>query len=131
MMFVFLLVLSALCSTVAFTPSSSGASVRGMTMYLGQGNLDQALPWSKKPINLDESLPGYAAFDPWGFTNSLPAAPYLSDGDQLKWYKEAELVHGRVAQLAILGFLVPSWNHWPGTAVRSCTGNLSTRSRAS
>jgi light-harvesting complex I chlorophyll a/b binding protein 1 len=118
MMFVLLLVLSALCSAVAFAPASSrAASVRGTTMFT-EGDLTQALPWSKKPMNLDESLPGYRAFDPWGFTNKLPAAPYLSDGDQLKWYREAEIVHGRVAQLAILGFLVPAQYHFPGSAVR-------------
>lgn len=37
------------------------------------------------------------------------------DENSLKWYREAEIVHGRVAQLAVVGNLVPGWiGHLPG-----------------
>ena len=52
-----------------------------------------------------------------GFSNNPPRT-YLYGGESrsLKWYREAELVHGRVAQLAIVGQLFPSWFHFPGNA---------------
>ena len=54
-------------------------------------------------------------FDPAGFSNNPPKA-WLIGGEtnSLKWYREAEIVHGRVAQLAVLGFLIPSFFHLPG-----------------
>jgi len=111
----FLISLVALISVAsAFKPTAMRSTGSSMKMYLGQGDNTQALPWSSRPINIDESLPGYAAFDPWGFTNCLPEPIEGGDGDAFKWYREAEIVHGRVAQLAVLGFLVPSIYHFPG-----------------
>ena len=74
-----------------------------------------ALPFDKRPAALDGTLPGDVGFDPAGFTNNLPK-PWLigGEGRSLKWYREAEIVHGRVAQLAVLGFLFPSYAHFPG-----------------
>ena len=74
-----------------------------------------ALPFDKRPEALDGSLPGDVGFDPAGFTNS-PPKQWLIGGEtrSLKWYREAEIVHGRVAQLAVLGFLIPSFYHFPG-----------------
>jgi hypothetical protein len=52
---------------------------------------------------LAEDLPGALApvgfFDPLGFAEK-------ADANTLKRYREAELTHGRVAMLAVLGFLV-------------------------
>jgi light-harvesting complex I chlorophyll a/b binding protein 1 len=74
-----------------------------------------ALPFDKRPPNLDGTLPGDVGFDPAGFSNN-PPKKWLIGGEEnsLKWYREAEIVHGRVAQLAVLGMLVPSWYHFPG-----------------
>jgi hypothetical protein len=74
-----------------------------------------ALPFDKRPPNLDGSLAGDAGFDPAGFSNNPPKA-WLIGGESrsLKWYREAEIVHGRVAQLAVLGSLIPSFYHFPG-----------------
>ena len=33
--------------------------------------------------------------------------------ESIKWYREAELQHGRVAQLAWLGFVFPNIYHLP------------------
>jgi Chlorophyll A-B binding protein len=38
------------------------------------------------------------------------------EGRSLKWYREAELTHGRVAMLAALGWVVPEFVHFPGNA---------------
>ena len=69
-----------------------------------------ALPFDKRPATLDGTLPGDRGFDPAGFSNNPPA---ILGGD-LKWYREAEIVHARVAMLAVVGFIVPSFFHWAG-----------------
>lgn len=55
------------------------------------------LPGSTPPAHLDGSLPGDFGFDPLG----LGANP-----EQLKWFKESELIHGRWAMAAVAGILV-------------------------
>eukprot|EP00270_Netrium_digitus_P016640 TRINITY_DN5_c0_g1_i1.p1 TRINITY_DN5_c0_g1~~TRINITY_DN5_c0_g1_i1.p1 ORF type:complete len:281 (+),score=41.85 TRINITY_DN5_c0_g1_i1:72-845(+) len=49
------------------------------------------------PAWLDRSLPGDFGFDPLGLGQ---------DPTALKWYREAELIHGRLAMLAVLGIFV-------------------------
>ncbi|XP_014499864.1 photosystem I chlorophyll a/b-binding protein 6, chloroplastic [Vigna radiata var. radiata] len=55
-------------------------------------------PGSSPPEWLDGSLPGDFGFDPLGLG---------SDPELLKWFAQAELVHGRWAMLAVFGILVP------------------------
>merc|ERR1712179_710515 len=54
------------------------------------------------PFETPESLPGVLApvgfFDPLGFAEK-------ADSKTMKRYREAELTHGRVSMLAVLGFL--------------------------
>jgi len=77
-----------------------------------------ALPFDKKPANLDGTLPGDVGFDPAGFTNSPPKTWLIGgESNSLKWYREAEIVHGRVAQLAVVGSFFPSFYHFPGGAL--------------
>eukprot|EP00616_Rhizochromulina_sp_CCMP1243_P007159 CAMPEP_0118973566 /NCGR_PEP_ID=MMETSP1173-20130426/10439_1 /TAXON_ID=1034831 /ORGANISM="Rhizochromulina marina cf, Strain CCMP1243" /LENGTH=246 /DNA_ID=CAMNT_0006923245 /DNA_START=6 /DNA_END=746 /DNA_ORIENTATION=+ len=64
----------------------------------------EALPWSTAPPSLDGSLVGDVGFDPF----RLSANPEYLPFESLDWYREAELQHGRVAQLAFLGFIWPS-----------------------
>merc|ERR1711916_392363 len=74
-----------------------------------------ALPFDKRPPALDGTLAGDAGFDPAGFTNNLPPEGLIGgETRSLKWYREAEITHGRVAQLAVVGQLFPSWWHFPG-----------------
>jgi hypothetical protein len=79
------------------------------------GDRSQALPYDKRPEALDGTLPGDFGFDPAGFTNN-PPKQWLIGGEQrsLKWYREAEIVHARVAMLGFLGNVVPSFVHFPG-----------------
>ena len=60
-------------------------------------------------------VPVRASFDPAGFSNNPPKFWNLPAGS-LKWYREAEIMHGRVAQLAVIGILFPSLAHFPGNA---------------
>ncbi|KAJ1437114.1 Protein kinase domain [Sesbania bispinosa] len=55
-------------------------------------------PGSSPPPWLDGSLPGDFGFDPLGLG---------SDPELLKWFAQAELMHGRWAMLAVSGILIP------------------------
>lgn len=74
-----------------------------------------ALPYERRPAALDGTAPGDYGFDPAGFTSNPPKT-YLYGGEDrsLKWYQESEIVHGRIAQLAVVGLLFPSLYHFPG-----------------
>merc|ERR1719183_1254856 len=54
----------------------------------------RSLPWSEAPAHL-QGMVGNADFDPWG----------LSTPQNIKWMREAELKHGRMAQLAWAGYV--------------------------
>jgi hypothetical protein len=73
-----------------------------------------ALPFTT--TNLDGSLVGDVGFDPLGFSKYAPGAWWQGDeGDgSLKIFREAELMHGRIAQLACLGWVFPEIAHFPG-----------------
>lgn len=92
------------------------ATGRRASSALRMSERSTALPFDKRPENLDGTLPGDAGFDPAGFSNNPPKTWfYGGEGNSLKWYQEAELVHGRVAQLAVLGTLVQGFGvHLPG-----------------
>ena len=87
-----------------------------------------ALPFAENgcPATLDGSLPGDVGFDPVGFSTT-PMASFFdsktgaSDSmNDVEWLREAELTHGRIAQLAVVGFIYPSvfgtfpGNEWTG-----------------
>lgn len=68
-----------------------------------------SLPFLDKPQNL-QNLPGSEQeFDPVGF----------SDTFDIKWMREAEIKHGRVAMLASVGFVVTSVFTLPGATVEA------------
>merc|ERR1711957_179525 len=95
-----------------------------------------ALPYTKAPATLDGSMLGDVGFDPLGFSTT-PVGPWFAGlegrngriGD-LNWYREAELIHGRIAQVAVLGFLGPGLlgtlpgNSWTGVDAYSNTNPL-------
>lgn len=111
-----IIALVALLSTVS---AFNGVSTRGSSSMLKM--MDErsiALPMDSRPPNLDGSIPGDYGFDPAGFSNN-PPKQWLIGGEEnsLKWYLEAELVHGRVAQLAVVGMLFPSFYHFGGGGI--------------
>ncbi len=110
-MFRTLVALSSFVSLLAFKQTSSARTISA----LKASDRSPALPFDKRPPNLDGTLPGDSGFDPAGFTNR-PPRPYFygGEGSSLKWYQEAEIVHGRVAMLAVLGFFIPYYYHFPG-----------------
>uniref|UniRef100_A0A7R9ZPZ6 Chlorophyll a-b binding protein, chloroplastic n=1 Tax=Craspedostauros australis TaxID=1486917 RepID=A0A7R9ZPZ6_9STRA len=95
-----------------------------------------ALPFATAPATLDGSMLGDVGFDPLGFS-TVPVGPWFKgiEGrngvpDDLTWYREAELIHGRIAQLAVVGFIAPGLfgtlpgNEWTGTDAYSFTNPL-------
>ena len=61
-----------------------------------------AIPFLKKPPALDGSMPGDVGFDPLGFSTTITEL-----GGDLNYVREAELMHGRQAMLAVVGFVAP------------------------
>ena len=64
-------------------------------MAVFPGSFSESVPFLKQPANLDGSLPGDVGFDPLGFSEVF----------DVKILREAELKHGRIAMLAVLGYL--------------------------
>jgi light-harvesting complex I chlorophyll a/b binding protein 1 len=116
-----------LASASAFTPSQKVASSSALA-GVPFDRPSAALPFAENgcPATLDGSLPGDVGFDPVGFSTTPMASFFDSKtGAQnsmsdLKWLREAEITHGRIAQLAVVGFLWPSYfgtfpgNEWTG-----------------
>lgn len=97
----------------------------------------RALPFTEAPGTLDGTMLGDVGFDPLGFSTT-PVGPWFFKGTRvegqigdLTWYREAELIHGRIAQLAAVGFLAPGLfgtlpgNEWTGLDAYSYTNPLS------
>jgi len=70
---------------------------RGTAVY------SAAIPFLKKPAALDGSMAGDRGFDPLGFTTTITEL-----GGDMNYVREAELMHGRQAMLATVGFLFPA-----------------------
>jgi light-harvesting complex I chlorophyll a/b binding protein 1 len=63
-----------------------------------------AIPFLKKPSVLDGTLAGDVGFDPMGISTSICEI----NPQGLNYLREAELMHGRQAMLATVGFVFPS-----------------------
>jgi hypothetical protein len=82
----------------------------------------RAIPGEQAPAILNGALIGDVGFDPCFLsTKADTIANYFNgifDGavqlDGLSWYREAELMHGRICMVAVLGFIVPGVSHLPG-----------------
>jgi len=72
----------------------AGASALAPTAKLT--NPSKACPFMECPPKLDGTMVGDMGFDPMGISNTLP---------DLRYARAAELKHGRIAQLAVVGFL--------------------------
>ena len=81
--------LALLGSTTAFAPVSQQRSNSAAVTALSAALIDDMVG-ALDPVGL---------FDPLGFAEK-------ADDNTLKRYREAELTHGRVAMLAVVGFLV-------------------------
>jgi len=65
----------------------------------------EALPFMDRPAALDNlALAGDVGFDPMGFSD-YEKGPFASSGEHLGWMREAELKHGRVCMLGVVGWI--------------------------
>ena len=86
-------------------------TVSGLKM---QGDFSASVPFLKRPSNLDGALIGDVGFDPLVYYNKFVCnlrmsdtySQGFSDVFDLRVLREAELKHGRISMLAVLGFLV-------------------------
>jgi len=82
-------------SASAFAPAPAG---RADKVALN-AEKSASLPFMNRPPLLDGSMAGDVGFDPLGLSN-------IDDvGIDLYWLREAEIKHGRVAMMAVVGFL--------------------------
>jgi hypothetical protein len=81
-----------------------------------------AIPGETAPALLDGSLPGDVGFDPCFLSTKADTMTNYFNGifdgkaptDGLTWYREAELMHGRICMVAVLGFIVPGFGTFEG-----------------
>uniref|UniRef100_A0A0G4H2F4 Plastid light harvesting protein n=1 Tax=Chromera velia CCMP2878 TaxID=1169474 RepID=A0A0G4H2F4_9ALVE len=64
-------------------------------------------PFIENDSGVTQTFPGF--FDPLGLSAGMSA-----DDDTYKYYKAAEIKHGRVAMLAVLGYIVPYFYKFDG-----------------
>lgn len=69
---------------------------------VGSDSMSASLPFLTKPKGLDGYI-GDVGFDPLGFAEMF----------DIKWLREAEIKHGRVAMLATVGFLTSEFVTFP------------------
>jgi len=91
----------------AFAGPNVGSSRRAPAPQMVQS---KALPFLEAPANLDGSMVGDNGFDPLG----------LSAAGNIKWMREAELKHGRVAMLAWAGYVAVDLG-WRAPGAPACT----------
>lgn len=91
-----------LSSVAAFAPNSLKASSSSLGAYPTVNG------WTANENAFCAGLPGALApmgdFDPLGFTEDLPV-------QEIKRFREAEVTHGRVSMLAVIGYLVAEKFH--------------------
>merc|ERR1712176_1351376 len=81
-----------------------------------------AIPGEQAPALLDGSLVGDVGFDPCFLSTKADSQAQYFNGifggkaqlDGLSWYREAELMHGRISMVAVLGFIVPGFSNFGG-----------------
>jgi hypothetical protein len=98
-MFRFIVFLGIVAIALGFNaPAARSSRSARVSMAVGDETMSRSLPFLLKPKNLEAYTAGNEEFDPLGF------AEYYD----IKWMREAELKHARVAMLATVGWLVQS-----------------------
>mmetsp|Transcript_6028 Transcript_6028/g.3615 ORF Transcript_6028/g.3615 Transcript_6028/m.3615 type:complete len:197 (-) Transcript_6028:87-677(-) len=100
------LLASLAASAAAFAPGSMSAQ-RGVAL---NAKMSDSIPFLPCPEKLDGSMPGDVGFDPMGLSEIQQDLTYA------RW---AELKHGRIAMLAIVGLLTQTYIHLPGEAYQN------------
>ncbi len=99
-MFQIFVLLALLATCVAFSPINSRVSSSTIVEMADKSRSLPFLPWPENTVG----MVGDVGFDPVGFSNWI----------DVKWLREAELKHGRVCMLAVVGFVFSSFVTLPG-----------------
>ena len=103
-MFRTVILVATVCACVqAFNPSSTRISSRTNVISMKKEGMSESLPFMSQP-NTIQGMAGDVGFDPFGFSNNF----------DVRWLREAELKHGRVCMLAVVGFVMSGWFQLPG-----------------
>eukprot|EP00403_Amphidinium_massartii_P023284 CAMPEP_0178402076 /NCGR_PEP_ID=MMETSP0689_2-20121128/16649_1 /TAXON_ID=160604 /ORGANISM="Amphidinium massartii, Strain CS-259" /LENGTH=650 /DNA_ID=CAMNT_0020022953 /DNA_START=99 /DNA_END=2047 /DNA_ORIENTATION=+ len=98
---------ASVATSSTFCGKVAPASAAGATVMKAK-ETSYSMPFMPKPKNLAGWVGGEAEFDPIG----------MSDWFDMKWLRESELKHGRVAMMATVGFaLQPSIGSFPGVTM--------------
>lgn len=90
-----------LAGATAFAPTQQGPTTSALSATRAVKKAPKAkAPPASAPDGLVGALPPVGFFDPAGF--AAKASP-----EELARYREVEIMHGRFAQLAVLGFIIP------------------------
>lgn len=87
-------------SFLSSTSVSRTANVCSISMTASSS---PSVPFLPNPKNLSPDMPGYAGFDPLGFSNYI----------NVKFLQEAEIKHCRICMLAVLGMIVAEFYTFP------------------
>lgn len=118
--------LCALAPAAAFVPGVPLAGVRSAAAAPSKLSMaatperSVSIPIDPYPEGLDGEMVGDVGFDPAGFANNPPSwvqGPGTGTAGRVRWYREAELAHCRVAMLAATGWIFPELYHFPGNTV--------------
>ncbi|CAE8685344.1 unnamed protein product, partial [Polarella glacialis] len=93
--------------------TSGGSTLCGGVTSAGPPAQRLARPFLPKPANL-EGLAGNEEFDPLELPSCEQCCWELSTTWDVRWMQEAELKHGRVCMLAVLGFVTEPMLTFPG-----------------
>jgi hypothetical protein len=121
-------VVKSKAAPVVQTSSKKGLSLKppaskpDVTAGLWDGGATSlALPFTTAPVSLDGSLVGDAGFDPLGLSVAAASprikgigGPGFYEFSDLQFLREAEIMHGRICQLAVVGFVAPGFGTLSG-----------------
>lgn len=108
MVFKSMLLATLAASAAAFAPAPVGNNGNGVAL---NAKMSESVPFLVQPEKLDGSMPGDFGFDPMGLTEIQT---------DLKYAQWAEIKHGRISMLAIVGMVTQEYGplnsgwHVPG-----------------
>jgi hypothetical protein len=95
--------LALLVGVSAFAPGMRSVRSSNSVISMKKEGMSESLPFMQQPPNI-VGMAGDVGFDPFGFSNNF----------DVRWLREAELKHGRICMLAVVGFCVSGFVHLPG-----------------
>mmetsp|Transcript_40707 Transcript_40707/g.41563 ORF Transcript_40707/g.41563 Transcript_40707/m.41563 type:complete len:227 (-) Transcript_40707:164-844(-) len=134
-----LTVFCALASVAAFAPAKQTRASQALNVR------SKSVPFIEQPPALDGSLPGDVGFDPLGLSSLWPdkdwgenvvPSDWLEATDRtpiktIDWMREAEVKHGRMCMMAVLGWVAVDMGlRFPGDQFSAIPNSLAAHDAA-